>query len=112
MNGREVPFLAEVKGVMTQGLDGLKNYKEAAKRWTKTFQVKYELHDGDLEYIVGKDGKPFTYDGNYDKYSVVLLVPDHGVTNIQIFCVNGAFVNAVAGKDGRAIWLVALCLGL
>ena len=55
---------------MTQGLDGLKNYRES-KRWTKTFQVKYELHDGDLEYIVGKDGQPFTFDGNYDKYSIV-----------------------------------------
>ena len=42
VNGRETPFLAEIKGVITQGLDGLKN-KKAAKLWPRKYQVSRSL---------------------------------------------------------------------
>lgn len=38
VNGKSTPFYAEVKGVLTQGLDGLKGHQET-KKWTRTYQV-------------------------------------------------------------------------
>ena len=67
---KKVPFLAEVKGVVTQGLDGFHG-NDDAKRWTKTYNVKYENPAGDMTYIGNQDGSPVLFTANYDKNTAV-----------------------------------------
>ena len=71
VNNQKKTFYAEVKGAVTQGLDGYHDRNDA-KRWTTEYQIKYELASGDMMYITDKDGSPATFKANFDKDTPII----------------------------------------
>ena len=69
VNGIAKEFLAELKGIYTQGLSGYKGRPDW-KLWTKKFTVAYQApgaEDGEFTPIVDNDGNTKVFNANWDK---------------------------------------------
>ena len=69
VNGVAQEFLAEIKGIYTQGLSGYKGRPDW-KLWTKQFTVAYQApgaEDGEFTPIVDNDGNTKVFNANWDK---------------------------------------------
>ena len=69
VNGVAQEFLAEIKGIYTQGLSGYKGRPDWML-WTKKFTVAYQApgaEDGEFTPIVDSDGNTKVFNANWDK---------------------------------------------
>ena len=69
VNGVAQEFLAEIKGIYTQGLSGYKGRPDWML-WTRKFTVAYQApgaEDGEFTPIVDSDGNTKVFNANWDK---------------------------------------------
>jgi hypothetical protein len=89
VNGVAQEFLAEIKGIYTQGLSGYKGRPDW-KLWTKKFTVAYQApgaEDGEFTPIVDNDGNTKVFNANWDKDTAVSHTFPYPIS-IENFCIS------------------------